>query len=49
MQMRLKELGVIEPTEVQREAIPKAMAGASLAIQCYTGSGKVCTCSLCKP
>ena len=42
-------MGVIEPTEVQREAIPKAMGGASLAIQCYTGSGKVCTCSLCKP
>ena len=42
-------MGVIEPTEVQREAIPRAMAGSSLAIQCYTGSGKVRTCSLCKP
>ncbi|CAK0785427.1 hypothetical protein CVIRNUC_008636 [Coccomyxa viridis] len=38
--MRLKEMGVTEPTEVQREAIPRAMAGSSLAIQCYTGSGK---------
>ena len=41
-------MGVVEPTEVQREAIPKAMAGASLAIQCYTGSGKVFTYPLCK-
>ncbi len=41
MQMRLGELGVVQPTEVQSEAIPRALTGANVAIQCYTGSGKV--------
>ncbi|CAL5224194.1 g6836 [Coccomyxa viridis] len=38
--MRLKEMGVLQPTDVQREAIPKALTGTNVAIQCYTGSGK---------
>ena len=41
VQMRLKEMGVLEPTDVQQEAIPKALTGINVAIQCYTGSGKV--------
>ncbi len=41
MQMRLREMGVLQPTDVQREAIPKALTGTNVAIQCYTGSGKV--------
>ena len=40
-QMRLKEMGVLQPTDVQQEAIPKALTGTNVAIQCYTGSGKV--------
>ena len=42
VQMRLKEMGVQQPTDVQREAIPKALTNSNVAIQCYTGSGKVC-------
>ena len=41
VQMRLREMGVLQPTDVQREAIPKALTGTNVAIQCYTGSGKV--------
>ena len=32
---------MLQPTDVQREAIPKALTGTNVAIQCYTGSGKV--------
>lgn len=46
VQMRLKEMGVLQPTDVQREAIPKALTGTNVAIQCYTGSGKVCAYNL---
>ena len=41
LQMRLREMGVLQPTQVQQEAIPTALTGVNLAIQCYTGSGKV--------
>jgi superfamily II DNA/RNA helicase len=34
------ELGVHEPTAVQRAAIPEILARKNVAIQCYTGSGK---------
>lgn len=43
LQMRLGEMGVLQPTEVQLAAIPKALTGVNLAVQCYTGSGKVCS------
>ena len=45
LQMRLKEMGVLQPTQVQQEAIPKALTGVNIAIQCYTGSGKVGICT----
>jgi hypothetical protein len=44
-QMRLREMGVLQPTQVQQEAIPKALTGVNIAIQCYTGSGKVGICT----
>lgn len=34
-------MGIKEPTQVQEAAIPKVLAGTNVAIQCYTGSGKV--------
>ena len=36
----LSELGVQEPTAVQRAAIPEILARKNVAMQCYTGSGK---------
>ena len=41
MQGRLIAQGVVEPTDVQREAIPPILTGTDVAVQCYTGSGKV--------
>jgi hypothetical protein len=50
LQMRLREMGVLQPTQVQQKAIPKALTGVNLAIQCYTGSGKVGICiTWCMP
>jgi superfamily II DNA/RNA helicase len=36
----LSEAGFTEPTQVQREAIPAALAGADLMVSSQTGSGK---------
>ena len=41
VQGRLIAQGVVEPTDVQREAIPPILTGTDVAVQCYTGSGKV--------
>lgn len=30
----------MEPTDVQRAAIPEVLTGANVAVQSYTGSGK---------
>jgi superfamily II DNA/RNA helicase len=43
VQAFLDELGIMDPTEVQAAAIPRVLQGGNVAIQCYTGSGKVCT------
>ena len=40
MQGRLIAQGVVEPTDVQRTAIPPILTGVDVAVQCYTGSGK---------
>ena len=40
LQGRLIAQGIVEPTDVQREAIPPIMTGTDVAVQCYTGSGK---------
>lgn len=37
---RLRDMGIREPTDVQRAAIPTILAGNNSAVQCYTGSGK---------
>ena len=42
VQAYLDELGIMDPTEVQAAAIPRVLQGGNVAIQCYTGSGKVC-------
>lgn len=31
----------MEPTAVQAASIPRVLEGGNVAIQCYTGSGKV--------
>src|SRR5688572_33277044 len=36
----LTQLGYVEPTQVQREAIPAALAGGDLLVSSQTGSGK---------
>lgn len=41
VQGRLRESAVIEPTAVQQAAIPAILSGRNVALQCYTGSGKV--------
>ena len=43
MQGRLRESAVVEPTAVQQAAIPAILSGRNVAMQCYTGSGKVQT------
>lgn len=42
LQGRLQESDVQKPTAVQEAAIPTIMSGRNVAMQCYTGSGKVC-------
>ena len=42
VQVRLAEIGVHEPSDIQRAAMPHIVEGRTLAIQSYTGSGKVC-------
>ena len=37
----LAEAGIAEPTPVQLEAIPQILSGSDVAVQSYTGSGKV--------
>lgn len=46
MQGRLAEIGVHEATPVQSAAIPAILTGKNVAIQSYTGSGKVGLCNL---
>ena len=41
VQGRLRESAVVEPTAVQQAAIPAILSGKNVALQCYTGSGKV--------
>lgn len=41
LQGRLRESAVVEPTAVQQAAIPAVLSGRNVAMQCYTGSGKV--------
>lgn len=41
IQGRLRESAVLEPTAVQQAAIPAILSGRNVALQCYTGSGKV--------
>ena len=43
MQGRLRENAVVQPTAVQQAAIPAILTGKNVAMQCYTGSGKVHT------
>ncbi len=40
-QAYLEEQQILGPTPVQAAAIPQILAGANVAVQCYTGSGKV--------
>lgn len=49
MQGRLREIAVLEPTAVQQAAIPAILSGRNVAMQCYTGSGKVHTLYLFCP
>lgn len=42
MQAELRRQDIVEPTPVQAAAIPKVLQGGNVAVQCYTGSGKVC-------
>lgn len=44
-QAELRRQDIIEPTPVQAAAIPKVLQGGNVAVQCYTGSGKVRLCS----
>ncbi|DBA87553.1 TPA: ATP-dependent RNA helicase [Trebouxia sp. C0004] len=44
---RLQENDVQKPTAVQEAAIPAIISGSNVAMQCYTGSGKVCSCTAC--
>ena len=37
----LAAAGIMEPTPVQLEAIPHILRGSDVAVQSYTGSGKV--------
>ena len=48
LQGRLQENDVQKPTAVQEAAIPAIISGRNVAMQCYTGSGKVCTCFVCR-
>lgn len=41
LQGNLQSMGIHEPTEVQQQAIPAMLEGRNIAIQSYTGSGKV--------
>lgn len=41
LQGYLEKQGIQSPTPVQCEAIPRILAGENVAVQCYTGSGKV--------
>ena len=41
VQGHLRNLGVQMPTPVQEAAIPRVLRGENIAIQSYTGSGKV--------
>ncbi len=40
LQKALAEMGLEQPTEVQQQAIPQALAGKDLLISAETGSGK---------
>ena len=42
LQAKLRSQDIVEPTAVQTAAIPRMLQGGNLAVQCYTGSGKVC-------
>ena len=48
LQGRLQENDVQKPTAVQVAAIPAIISGRNVAMQCYTGSGKVCSCFVCR-
>ncbi len=37
----IQKAGYVRPTPVQTAAIPKVLQGGNVAVQCYTGSGKV--------
>lgn len=41
MQMTLPEHGIETPSDIQIQAIPRILEGDTLAIQSFTGSGKV--------
>ena len=41
LQGALPAAGIVEPTPVQLEAIPHILRGVDVAVQSYTGSGKV--------
>jgi len=41
LQGALPAAGIVEPTPVQLEAIPPILRGVDVAVQSYTGSGKV--------
>lgn len=47
MQGRLEENSVQAPTAIQQAAIPAVLAGKNVALQCYTGSGKVQLPGIC--
>lgn len=40
LQGPLLQMGITQPTDVQRAAIPEILARANVAVQSYTGSGK---------
>lgn len=41
MQAQLRSQDIVEPTAVQAASIPRVLQGGNVAMQCYTGSGKV--------
>ena len=41
MQVTLPKQGIDTPSDIQMQAIPRILAGDTLAIQSFTGSGKV--------
>ncbi len=40
-QAQLRSQDIVEPTLIQEAAIPQVLQGGNVAMQCYTGSGKV--------